>query len=179
MMRPVTPRTPEEALTLLEDLGAPPHLRRHHELVLEAAMVLVSELVRAFSLRLDAQRVLVGAALHDVGKIRHPTEMSVPGNAHEREGEAMLLARGVAPAVARFCWTHAAWTHPEATLEDLIVAAADKLWKGKREAELEQLLVTALAASSGTPAWDAFSRADEIFSEIAADGDDRLARSRG
>jgi len=121
----------------------------------------------------------VGAALHDVGKIRHPTEMSVPGNAHEREGEAMLLGRGVAPAVARFCWTHAAWSHPEATLEDLLVATADKLWRGKREAELEQLLVSSIAATTRTPAWEAFSRADEIFSQVAADGDDRVERSRG
>jgi HD superfamily phosphodiesterase len=173
-----TPTNAAQALALLAELGAPTHLVRHHELVVEAAEILVRELRRSFRLRFDVQRVLVGAALHDAGKIKHPSEMRVTGNAHEREGEAMLLARGVAPAVARFCWTHAAWTHPEATLEDLLVAAADKLWRGKREAELEQLLVASIAATSATPAWEAFSRADEIFSLVAADGDDRLERSR-
>lgn len=173
-----TPTTPRDALALLALLGAPAHLVRHHELVVEAAELLIRELRRSFPVRFDAQRVLVGAALHDAGKIRHPSEMSVPGNAHEREGEAMLLAHGVAPNVARFCWTHGAWTTSELTLEDLLVAAADKLWRGKREPELEQRLVEALSNSSGLPAWEAFSRADELFSQVAAQGDERLDRSR-
>ncbi len=173
-----TPTNPRDALALLVVLGAPPHLVRHHELVVEAAELLIRELRRSLSLRFDAQRVLVGAALHDAGKIKHPSELNVPGSAHEREGEAMLLAHGVAPNVARFCWTHAAWTHSELTLEDLLVAAADKLWRGKREGELEQRLIAALAASAGMPAWEAFSRADEIFAQVAAEADERLDRSR-
>ena len=66
-----------------------------------------------------------------------------------------------------------------ALLVVLLVAAADKLWKGKRVDELEQLLVASIASATGTPAWEAFSRADDIFSKIAADGDERLERSRG
>lgn len=174
-----TPTNAREAFALLAVLGAPPHLVRHHELVVEAAELLVRELRRAFPLRFDVQRVVLGAALHDVGKIKHPSEMSVPGNAHERDGEAMLLSHGVAANVARFCWTHAAWTQSELTLEDLLVAAADKLWRGKREAELEQRLVESIAFASGVPEWEAFSRADEIFAQVASDGDERLERSRG
>lgn len=173
-----TPTTPEEALSLLEQLGAPARLVRHHELVVEAAELLVRSLVREFALRVDAQRVLVGAALHDVGKLQHPDELRIPGSAHERAGEALLLARGVSPAVARFCWTHAAWTSPEVDLEDLLVATADKLWRGKRETGLEQRLVAAIAAATGVPAWETFSRADEIFGQVAAAGDERLERSR-
>lgn len=90
----------------------------------------------------------------------------------------MLLKHGVAPNVARFCWTHAAWTQSEMTLEDLLVAAADKLWRGKREAELEQRLVSTIATASGVPDWEAFSQVDEIFAHVAADGDERLERSR-
>jgi hypothetical protein len=179
MVRTVTtPTNAPQALALLAQLGAPSHLVRHHELVIEAAEILIRELRRSFRVQFDAQQVLVGAALHDAGKIKHPREMSVPGHAHEHDGEQMLLAHGVAPHVARFCWTHAAWMQPDMKLEDLLVAAADKLWKGKREAELEQRLVEALAASSGLPAWEAFSRADEIFAEVAANGDERLERSR-
>jgi HD superfamily phosphodiesterase len=173
-----TPTNAREALALLVSLGAPPHLVRHHELVVEAAELLVRKLRRAFPLRFDVQLVMVGAALHDLGKIRHPSEMSIPGNAHEREGEAMLLKHGVSANIARFCWTHAAWTQCEMTLEDLLVAAADKLWRGKREAELEQRLVSAIAIASAVPDWEAYSRADEIFAQVAADGDERLERSR-
>ena len=90
----------------------------------------------------------------------------------------MLLEHGVAPNVARFCWTHAAWTQSEMTLEDLLVAAADKLWRGKREAELEQRLVSTIATASGVPDWEAFSQVDEIFAQVAADGDERLERSQ-
>lgn len=174
----MTPTNARDALALLVRLGAPPHLVRHHELVVEAAERLVRELRRAFPLRFDVQRVMVGAAVHDVGKITHPTEMNVPGSAHEREGEALLLRHGVAPDIARFCWTHAAWTQDDRSLEDLLVAAADKLWRGRREAELEQRLVSAIALASAVPEWEAFSRADEIFAHVAADGDDRLERSR-
>ena len=128
--------------------------------------------------RTDLRRVLLGAALHDVGKINHPTEMNVPGNAHERAGEALLLERGLEPSLARFCWSHAAWTQADMELEDLLVAAADKLWRGKREDGLEQRLVAALAVVSGRPAWDVFSAADEVFAAVASDGDERLARSQ-
>lgn len=163
--------TTAEALELLRALGAPPRLVRHHELVVEAAEVLVSGLRPLLGTRADLQRVLLGAALHDVGKINHPTEMSVPGNAHERDGEALLLARGVEPSLARFCWT-------DMELEDLLVAAADKLWRGKRDDGLEQRLVEALGVASGRPGWDVFSEADEVFAAVAADGDERLARSQ-
>jgi len=48
------------------------------------------------------------------------------------------VAHGFAPERARFARTHASWVSP-----------ADKVWKGKRVKELEQLMVDRLAAEVG------------------------------
>jgi HD domain-containing protein len=163
---------PRDALVLLRTLGGSPWLIRHHELVVEAAALLCDGL---HGVAFDRAAVLAGAALHDAGKIMHPAEQGAPGHQHEAAGRELLVAHGVPDAVARFCVTHAAWS--DGTLEDLLVAAADKLWKGKRDAALEQALVARLAAITGAPAWEVFDRVDTLCEAIAADGPARLARS--
>lgn len=60
-------------------------------------------------------------------------------------------------------------------LDDLLVSLADKVWKGKRVAELEQLVVNRLARATGTEAWQAFMDLDDILTRLAADADRRLA----
>ena len=60
---------------------------------------------------------------------------------------------------------------------DLLVALADKLWKGKREDELEQRAAGAIERATGRPAWEVFDALDAICEAVAADGTDRLARS--
>jgi HD domain len=173
--RPLT--SAADALALLQELGAPPRLVRHHELVVEAAQMLLAGIRSALPASVDQTEVLIGAALHDVGKTKHSSEMNAPGSAHELDGEALLLAAGVAPRLARFSRTHARWTEPGVTLEDLLVSAADKLWRGKREPELEQLLISSLAQANGAQPWAMFERLDSVFEAVAAQGDDRLSRS--
>ncbi|MGC4114479.1 MAG: HDIG domain-containing protein [Myxococcales bacterium] len=173
-----TPRSADEALALLRALGAPPRLIRHHELVAEAASALLAELRKAFTLDFDDGMVLVGAALHDAGKIEHPAELDEPGSEHAESGVALLMREGVEPAVARFCRTHATWPDEEVMLEDLLVALADKLWKGKRDDELEKRVCHAIEVSTGRASWDVFEHTDDVFTAIAADGDLRLVRSR-
>jgi hypothetical protein len=163
--------TERDALRLLVELGASPWLVRHHELVLEAAVVLCDRVPLAF----DRAEVLVGAALHDVGKLVHPEEMSEPGSAHEAAGQRLLVERGVAPTLARFCVTHAAWQG--AAIEDLLVALADKLWKGKRVDDLERVVADAIVRETGRERWAVFSELDAICESIAAGGPARLARS--
>ena len=164
--------TPDNALVLLATLGAPPRLVRHHELVLEAARLICDRLTGVGFVH---EQVLAGAALHDAGKILHPEELAVPGNRHEPAGRDLLLANGVPADIARFCVTHAAWA--DGAIEDLLVALADTLWKGKRNDALEQLVVARIAAASGAEPWAVFDRFDALCEDIAAGGPDRLARS--
>lgn len=168
------PVTPHQALDLLADLGASPWLVRHHELVLEAAILICDRLT---GVAFDRDAVLVGAALHDAGKIVHPEEMSVAGSKHEGAGRELLLRRGIPALLASFCVTHASWDAADCTLEDRLVALADKLWKGKRDAALEQRLVEEIAVATRAEPWEAFDLFDALCEAVAADGPDRLARS--
>lgn len=161
-----------DALALLSSLGAAPWLVRHHELVVEAAGLLVAGLA---GVRFDRGAVVIGAALHDAGKIVHPDEMAAPGHRHEQAGRGLLLAHGVPAELARFCVTHAAWQ--AGTLEDHLVALADKLWKGKRDEALERAIVEQISVASGSEPWQVFERVDALCEAIAADGDERLVRS--
>jgi HD domain len=173
----VTLQNPEDAFRLLVDLGAPQRLVRHHELVVEAASILCRRVSEDFGVAFHREDVLLGAALHDVGKILYPNEMQAPGHRHEQAGQSLLVERGVKPDLARFCVTHASWDVPERSLEDLLVALADKLWKGKREQELEAHIIDMLARSARREPWEIFDQLDTICEQIAADGSSRLARS--
>lgn len=166
---------PADALALLVALGASERLVRHHALVAEAATELVDRLRSGLIDRFDRDLVLLGAALHDAGKIVHPRELQAPGHDHEAAGRALLIEHGVAPTVARFCVTHAAWADDTCTLEDLLVALADKLWKGARDEALEARALQAIAVATGRPAWAVFDALDAICEAVAADGPARLA----
>jgi hypothetical protein len=177
-VRPVPKlETGADALALLAELEVPPRLLRHHELVLEAAIELCDGLARRLGARFDAGEVQVGAALHDVGKLRHPEELSGPGHAHEAAGRALLLEQRVPEHLARFCTTHASWDQPTLAIEDLLVALADKLWKGKRLAALERRVVERFSHQLDLPAWKVFELADAVFESVASKADERLAAS--
>lgn len=167
---------PSDVTRLLADLSAPPHLAAHLRAVHDVALRLLEALPLAWpALPIDAAAVAFGAATHDIGKALHPSELTGPGSCHERDGYELLVERGVSVARARFARTHARWNADDATLEDQLVSLADKIWKGRREEDLEQLIVVHLARASGRPAWEIFSRLDEILEHIAADADERLA----
>lgn len=171
------PSSAPDAVRWLASRGAQAWLVRHHQLVLEAAERLVEGLRRKLKVDLDADHVLLGAAIHDAGKIHHPEEMRAPGHAHERSGEQLLLAAGFPAHVARACVTHAEWSEPRAALEDRLIALADKLWKGKRDAHLEGSLVEELAERIGLERWQVFEVFDTLCEAIAEDGPERLRRS--
>lgn len=171
------PGSVEEARRLLTELGAPARLLRHVELVGEAADALLEEL-SDLGVELNTDLVRAGVVLHDVGKIIHPSELDAPGANHEPDGEALLLSRGVTPKLARICQTHARWDAMEVELEDLVVALADKLWKGVRKRPLEERVVQGVALRLGRDRWEVYIALDEKFEQVAAEGDDRLARSR-
>jgi hypothetical protein len=158
-------------------LGAPPRLLKHLQLVGEAA----EELMQAYEslgIGFDRTTIELGVAVHDAGKILHPSELTGPGSDHEQAGEALMLANDVQPDIARCCVSHAAWRSPGTSFEELSVALADKLWKGKREAELELRVIDAIAHRCSVERWDIFAELDGAFEEIASSGAARLERSQ-
>ena len=173
----MTLNTVAEAFTLLQKLGASQRLIRHVELVGEAAAVLLSALAQQ-GVELDEAFVRVGVVLHDAGKSIHQNELSNPGAEHEPTGERLLLDHGVPPNLARVCRSHAQWASLDASLEELVIALADKLWKGVRVPALEELVIARAATAANRDTWDLFISLDAAFEDLAAGGDERLARSR-
>jgi len=173
---PVLRLLPDRAANLLEDLQAPPRLAAHLRLVHDVAWRL-ADWADARHPALDYERdaMLFGAATHDIGKAVFPSEMTGPGSAHEEAGRRLLLSRGIQPRLARFAATHAAWGSPGIGVEDLMVSVADKIWKGKRVPDLEDLLVARLVQASGQDAWDVFAGLDTLLEAIGDGADDRLA----
>lgn len=141
------------------------------------AVELIAEL-HELGVPLDEARIRAGAILHDCGKIAHPEELAQPGHAHEAAGREFLLSAGYPEEVAGICITHAQWHLPGCSSEELLVALADKLWKGKREDQLEALVIEKLAAASGRQKWEVFDALDTCFERIAARGHERLLASR-
>lgn len=171
---------PARARLLLETLQAPPRLAAHLRAVHDVACQLTDWLrPHCPGLAFDQEAVAFGAAIHDIGKVVHPDELSGPGSAHEQAGYELLLAQGVEDHLARFARTHATWTAADVGTEDLLVSLADKVWKAKRVAELEQLVTERLAAAAGQEPWEAFMALDDALDRIAAGADARLAFQAG
>ncbi|MFI0406811.1 HD domain-containing protein [Actinomadura sp. 3N508] len=167
---------PGSAVRLLEELDAPPRLAAHLRAVHDVAAELVAWAGEHHpSAAVDAEAVLFGAATHDIGKARHPSELSGPGADHEEAGYELLRERGVEERLARFARTHASWDDPGTGLDDLLVSLADKVWKAKRVTGLEQRVVDALAAASGQEPWEVFMALDDVCDRLAAGADRRLA----
>lgn len=164
-------------MQLLVEPGAPVRLQKHAELVGEAADALLEGLARCgVPLRVDYVRV--GVVLHDVGKAIHRDELDAPGAAHEAAGERLLLARGASPEVARVCRSHARWNEFGETLEELVIALSDKLWKGARVRELEELVVDRAASAMQQDRWGLYIVLDALFEDIASGAESRLSRSQ-
>jgi hypothetical protein len=172
----VNVNTVAEAFALLRDLGASPRLVRHVELVGEAVDVLLLAFVQQ-SVPLDEAFVRMGVVLHDAGKAVHQEELSRPGAEHEPTGERLLLDRGVPAKLARVCRSHAQWASLDSSLEELVIALADKLWKGVRVPALEELVIDRAATAANRDRWGLFIPLDAAFEDVAAGADDRLARS--
>ena len=67
---------------------------------------------------------------------------------------------------------------PDVSLEERLVALADKLWKGKREEALEISVIDEAALRLKVSRWDVFGQLDSSFETIAAEGFERIEQSR-
>lgn len=169
------PSLPPDAAGLCDKLAAPAVLVRHLVLVHHTADVMLDALASNFpDLTVDRQTILLGAAIHDLGKVLHPLELTGPGQQHEIVGPDLLIKHGVPPRLARFARSHGRWQETN-DLEDLLVAVADNVWRGRRVEELETKLAAILAAMTGTPQWAALLKLDAVCEEIAEKGDVKLA----
>lgn len=168
-MRPL----PNEAVELLKAVDAPPRLVAHLRLVHDAAGTILQKLRERWpSLPIDPHAVLFGAATHHIGKARCLAELTAAGHRHEHLGEQLLLEAGIVPERARFARTHSQWEGGD--LEDLLVALADKVWKGKRDEKLEQRIVERIADVVNEPAWQVFLALDGWLTDIGTNADARL-----
>lgn len=171
--QPVLRPLPATAARVLQAVEAPPRLVAHLRAVHDVAAQLVGWTAER-GLDLDADAILFGAATHDIGKARHRAELSGPGSEHEPAGRDLLLALGIPPELAKYAANHATW-NAETELDELLVSLADSIWKGKRLAELEDLVVARLTAASGREKWDEFLELDQVLTEIGDGADERLA----
>ena len=62
--------------------------------------------------------------------------------------------------------------------EDYLVALADKIWKGRRVRDLEDLLVARISDQVGLPTWQVFRDVDEILGRLAEGSEERIAYQR-
>jgi hypothetical protein len=169
--------TVDDAYTMLQRLGASHRLICHVKLVGEAAEVLIAKL-QQLQVPVDARFVRLGVAFHDAGKILHPEELVAKGTNHEAAGEQLLIANDVDPSLARCCRSHGQWQRMDCCFEELLVALADTLWKGKRNVQLEDEVIQRITALGQKDYWELFVEMDACFEAIAADGHSRLLRSQ-
>jgi putative nucleotidyltransferase with HDIG domain len=156
-------------------VGASPRLIAHLILVHDTALRITEQIDKIWpSLKYDVKAVLIGAATHDIGKSIYKEELSLPGKRHEEIGPKLLTQSGLSESYARFARTHAQWQSSTVSIEDLLVALADKIWKGQRNADLEAVLTNFLAKQSNQEEWDVYLKLDDLINEITKDADARL-----
>ena len=160
---------------IFERLDMPPRLLAHLTLVHDAEKWLLKEMAAAFpKVKIDKELALFGAATHDIGKCVCKNELTQPGREHEAQGQKLLLSLGASAQMAAFAKNHSSWSE-RSTIESLLVSLADKIWKGSRVSELEDLVAAKISQASALEKWEAYLLLDDIIQKIASGADKRLA----
>jgi hypothetical protein len=171
-------KLPPEIVELLGKLGASQRLIAHLALVHDVAIRIMREVDQLWPcLKYDRQAVIIGAATHDIGKTIHADELSDSGNQHETIGPGLLIQHGIPEIYARFALTDGQWEQSTG-IENLLVALADKIWKGTRNKDLEMKIARQVSSVCAEEVWSVYIKLDDILSPIAKDADERLAWCR-
>lgn len=166
---------PDEVEYIFKRFSVPSRLYAHSLLVHDVANKLLEEINRTWeNLNIDKNLVLFGAATHDIGKTIYTNELSGAGHKHEQAGLQLLLSVGVSEEKSKFTASHSSWSE-SSTLEELLVSLADKIWKGSRIQDLEDLLIERISTETKTERWKTFSLLDSIIDDITKDADKRLS----
>lgn len=167
---------PANVLTLLDRVSASSRLVAHLTLVHDAAIGIIDVLLKSWpDLTLDRDAVLFGAATHDIGKALYPSELIHPGTDHELAGVNLLVSLDVPQNLARFARTHATWSRErDCDIEDLVVALADKAWKGARDDQLELALAKRIAEATNESLWQVYAKLDDLITPLANDAHAKL-----
>ncbi|MFG2846389.1 phosphohydrolase, partial [Kitasatospora sp. NPDC048296] len=102
---------------------------------------------------------------------------AAPARSHPRGVDRECPTAGwnfITEELARFARNHASWNAPGISTDDLLVSLADKIWKGKRVTDLEQLLIERLCETGRQQPWEAFAALDDVLDHIAQDAERRL-----
>lgn len=160
---------------LLEHYNSPLILQRHLQVVHHTAQIILQRFKQNWqNLSVDEEAILFGAGSHDIGKVIEVNELYRSGKKHEEVGYQLLIENSIPYRLARFAKTHGDWSDPNLYLEDLLVALADKIWKGKRITELEEKVCQKLEERIEGNYWEIFIKLDEILMEISLGADERL-----
>lgn len=165
----------EEINSVFQNLEIPSRLYTHLMIVHDVANKLLEEINRTWeNLNINKNLVLFGAATHDIGKTIYTNELSEAGDKHEQAGLQLLLSLGISEEKSKFAASHSSWSEDSA-LEELLVSLADKIWKGNRVQDLEDLLIERISTETKTERWEVFSLLDSIIDNITKDADKRLS----
>ena len=165
----------KEINSVFQNFTVPPRLYAHSLLVHDVANKLLEEINKTWeNLNINKNLVLFGAATHDIGKTICTNELSEAGDKHEQAGLQLLLSLGISEEKSKFTASHSSWSESSA-LEELLVSLADKIWKGNRVHDLEDLLIERISTETKTECWAVFSLLDSIIDDIAKDADKRLS----
>lgn len=157
-------------------LQAPERLIAHLTLVHDVACQITTGLDSLFpSLSINSVIVKMGAAVHDIGKVIHPEELTASGSLHEVAGQPLLMEQGFSDEIACCARSHGRWFTPQLSLEELLVALADTVWKGTRSEPLELKIVDLISRRLNRPKWQVFDGVDCLLDRITKVAESRLA----
>lgn len=151
-------------IQLLKDNGADKKLIKHAELVYEVGERILNKLIEK-NIPVDTEVVVGSLILHDAGKIIHPEELTAEGKAHLEAGFKLLMESNIDERIAKSCISHEKWNEMECSIEELVVALADTLWKGERIPQLERIFIDKIWPFTNTEYWTFFLELDNSLNQ--------------